>query len=272
MSDGVASSGVPVSPEEGQDQAIMTARGLTKRFGSLTAVSDVDLDLHPGTITALIGPNGAGKSTVVNLLSGLILPSAGEMHYAGGSVRGMHPFELAQLGVLRTFQTPRLCPGLTAAETVTLGLQAHDRNAWGRALFHTPGLFKTEEERRGQALAVLAEIDVEDVDTEVTALAVGTQRLVELARALIGAPTVLLLDEPGAGLDPSESAALGSLLQKIAASGPAVLLIEHDMSVVMSVADRVVVLDQGAVIAVGTPAEVSRDDAVIEAYLGPQDR
>jgi ABC-type branched-subunit amino acid transport system ATPase component len=264
-------AGTPASTEEVSEQAIMTAHGLSKQFGSLMAVSNVDLELNSGTITALIGPNGAGKSTVVNLLSGLLLPSAGEMRYAGGSVRGMHPFEFAQLGVVRTFQTPRLCPGLTAVETVTLGLQAHDRNAWGRALFHTPGLQREEDVRRAQALAVLAEIDVEDVDTEVTALAVGTQRLVELARALIGAPTVLLLDEPGAGLDPSESAALGALLKKIAARGPAVLLIEHDMSVVMSVADRVVVLDQGAVIAVGTPAEVSRDDAVIEAYLGPQD-
>ena len=264
-------AGTPVSSAEDREQAIMTAHGLSKQFGSLMAVADVDLELNSGTITALIGPNGAGKSTVVNLLSGLLLPSAGEMRYAGGSVRGMHPFELAQLGVVRTFQPPRLCPGLTAVETVTLGLQAHDRNAWGRALFHTPGLQREEDVRRTQALAVLAEIDVDDIDTEVTALAVGTQRLVELARALIGAPTVLLLDEPGAGLDPSESAALGALLKKIAASGPAVLLIEHDMSVVMSVADRVVVLDHGAVIAVGTPAEVSRDDAVIEAYLGPQE-
>ncbi|HEY1854019.1 MAG TPA: ABC transporter ATP-binding protein [Solirubrobacterales bacterium] len=256
---------------EATEQAMMTAHGLTKRFGNLTAVSNVDLELRSSSITALIGPNGAGKSTVVNLLSGLLLPSAGEIRYAGGSVRGMHPYELAHLGVLRTFQTPRLCPGLSAAETVTLGLQAHDRNSWARALFHTPGLHKKEDERRAEALAVLEEIDVEGVDVEVTALAVGTQRLVELARALVGGPTVLLLDEPGAGLDPSESAALAALLRKIAASGPAVLLIEHDMSVVMSVADRVVVLDHGAVIATGTPAEVSRNEAVIEAYLGPQE-
>jgi branched-chain amino acid transport system ATP-binding protein len=249
--------------------AAVSTRSLTKAFGSLVAVNEVDAEIEPGRVTAVIGPNGAGKSTLINLLSGQLLPTAGEVRVGDQAIGGMHPREIAALGIARTFQTPRLFPGFTALDNVLLGHYRGRRNRWLGAAARTPGSRREEDEARDVGLGWLAFAGLEEIaDEEATALPIGTQRLVEFVRALATEPTVLLLDEPAAGLDATETAELGSRLREVAEAGVGVLLVEHDMGMVMSVAGTVVVLDQGRRIAVGPPAEVSRDPLVRAAYLG----
>jgi ABC-type branched-subunit amino acid transport system ATPase component len=250
-------------------QPIVATTGLTKRFGSLVAVDGVDLELRPGVITAVIGPNGAGKSTLIGMLSGLLLPSEGEIRLAGQPIQGLHCHDIAAMGVARTFQTPRLFPGLTAVENVMLARYGRGRQRWLGGILRSPLARREEQVARDTALSWLDLLGLAGVaDHEATSLPIGTQRLLELVRALATEPAVLLLDEPAAGLDPSETAELGDVFRREAAAGPAVLLVEHDMSMVMSIADVVVVLDRGRRIAAGTPSEVSRDPEVIRSYLG----
>jgi branched-chain amino acid transport system ATP-binding protein len=264
------SAASPATAPSAEPVAVPVAtRELSKRFGSLVAVDELDLEVGAGAITALIGPNGAGKSTVINLISGAILPSSGEVLFAGNSVAGMHPREIASLGVARTFQTPRLFAGFSALENVMLGHYGADRASWTGAVLRSPGSRRKEAAARREALAWLEFAGLRAVaEEEATSLPIGTQRLVEFTRALAAESPVLLLDEPAAGLGPSETAAFGRMLTEVSSWGRAILLVEHDMGMVMSIADRVVVIDRGARIAAGTAEEVSRDPAVIEAYLG----
>ena len=267
--DGVNGHSAPVEPLRAETP-LVAVDGLTKRFGSLAAVSHVSFTLRPGYVTALIGPNGAGKSTVINVLSGALLPSEGAVGILGRPLVGLPPHKIAQLGLVRTFQTPRLFDGMTLLETVML---ARDRHGSGRWLIdgglHTPRGTRDERESREQALAWLAYVGLnEDADVPATTLPVGKQRMAEVARALATEPTVLLLDEPAAGLDGAETKALGRSIRTLGDAGIAVLLVEHDMSMVMSVADHVVVLEEGRKIAEGTPGEVGSDRRVIDAYLG----
>jgi len=250
-------------------EPILTVRGLTKRFGGFTAVNDVDLDLVPGRITAMIGPNGAGKSTCINLLDGALLPTAGEVHLRDVRIDGSAAHEIAALGVARTFQTPKIFGAMPALETVMLARDRFFRYGYFEAALHAPRMLRDERETERVARAWLtfaglgkaAAVPVDD-------LPVGSQRLLELARALATEPDVLLLDEPAAGLDHTETRQLGALVRRIAAEGLAVLLVEHDMSMVMSIANEIVVLVEGRRIASGTPAEVGNDQQVVEAYLG----
>ncbi len=249
---------------------LVVIEGLTKRFGSLVAVNDVSFSLRPGYITAMIGPNGAGKSTVINLLSGTLVPSDGNVGIMGHPVAGLDPQEIAQLGLARTFQTPRLFEGMTLLETVMLARDRYGSRSWlfGCAL-KTPRARRDEVKAREQAMAWLAYVGLADeADMIAASLTTGKQRLAELARALATEPTVLLLDEPAAGLDGAETRLLAQMIRNLADAGIAVLLVEHDMEMVMSTADHVIVLEEGRKIAEGTAEEVSRDQAVVDAYLG----
>lgn len=260
----------PVLAPLRDERPLVKVEGLTKRFGELVAVDDVSFTLRPGYVTALIGPNGAGKSTVINMLAGTLLPSAGAVGVGGAAVVGLHSREIAGLGLARTFQTPRLFEGMTLLETVMLARDRYGSNFWliGGAL-RTPRARRDERASRDEALAWLEFVGLAgQADLPATSLPVGQQRMAEVARALATEPAALLLDEPAAGLDGSETHAMGLLIRELADTGIAVLLVEHDMGMVMSVADHIVVLEEGRKLSEGTPEQIGNDQDVVNAYLG----
>ncbi|TDD79256.1 branched-chain amino acid ABC transporter ATP-binding protein/permease [Actinomadura darangshiensis] len=251
------------------DGAILEVRGLNKAFGGLRAVSDVSFTARPGQITAVIGANGCGKTTTLNLVSGFYRADAGHVSLGGTAVEGRAPHRIVRDRLARTFQTPMLLTDRTALENVMAGMLAHAPVPAAAAVLGLPSARRTRERFRRDAADLLAFAGLgplagQDADT----LSPGRQRLLEVARALAGSPSVLLLDEPAAGLVGAEVGELAGLLRAVRAAGVAVVLVEHNMRLVMDLADHVVVLDTGTVLATGTPGEVRADPAVARSYLG----
>ncbi len=251
--------------------ATLEAEGLGKRFGGVVALSGYALSLHRGDVLGLIGPNGAGKTTAFNLLTGVLRPSEGRIRVDGVDVTAARPEDFARAGVARTFQNIRLFRDLPAWENVAVGLHMRQGPGWLATVLGLPATRVREREMRERSTALLQQVGLaEVVDRRAGDLPYGLQRKVEIARALATAPKALLLDEPAAGMNPTETGALTAMLEKLAASdgAPALVVVDHDMRLVMRLCRRVQVLDRGTLLVEGTPAEVQRDAGVLAAYLG----
>ncbi len=245
---------------------------LKKSFDGLQALLDVSLAVVPGQIKGLIGPNGAGKTTLFNLVAGVLAPSAGDIRFRGRSILGHPPYQIAELGIVRTFQNVQIFPGMTVLENVLVGCHQHMRSSVLDAAFRTPRMRREEVVMRGRAAGLLAMCGLDRwADASADSLPFGLQRIVEIARALAASPTLLLLDEPGAGLSATEKSAAAALIRRIRDEGLTVFLVEHDMALMMDLADEVAVLDRGVLIAEGPPAAIQANIAVITAYLGVGD-
>jgi branched-chain amino acid transport system ATP-binding protein len=247
----------------------LEVKGLSKAFGGLRAVDHVSFEVPAGGLSALIGPNGSGKTTLFNLITNLYRADAGEVRLFSAAIADAGDWRIAASGVVRTFQTARVFPGMTALENVLAGAHRHVRaGAWQQMLW----LGRAREEERAlqaQALALLELVGLAEFrDTAATDLPMGAQKLLEVVRALMAKPRLLLLDEPAAGLNDGETAELALLLRAVRDSGVTLLVVEHNMSLVMGVADEVIVLDAGAIVARGSPLEIQRNPRVIEAYIG----
>jgi len=250
--------------------ATLEIRGLTKFFGGLRAVNDFGLTVKPGELAGLIGPNGAGKTTVFNMISGLYLPSRGDILFQGGSTVGMEPFEITQQGIGRTFQNIRLFPNLTVLDNVRIAYHPHAGYGMFDAVLRNRKFDAKERELTDRAQEFLAIFKLEKIQNEVAKnLPYGQQRRVEIARALASTPRLLLLDEPAAGMNPAEIVTLMELIHFIRDRFDlTILLIEHQMRVVMGICEHITVMDFGEVIARGTPREIQDNPRCIEAYLG----
>ena len=249
--------------------SLLQVRSVTKRFGGLTALDAVSFDVYEGTIKALIGPNGAGKSTLFNALTGYDPPDEGSVFFEGHELTGAAPREVVRRGIARTFQNTRLFDEMTARENVMVGAQARQPVSFLWAALRLPRAHAEERSALEGAERLLRMIGLAEwADTPALDLPAGIRRLVEIARALATEPTLLLLDEPAAGLNANETGELVHTLQRVRDGGVTIVVVEHDMGLVMEVSDEIVVIDRGCKIAEGPPLLIQKDPTVIAAYLG----
>jgi len=266
VSDGLTPQSVGSTSAPG---ALLQIQGVSKRFGGLPALQEVSFGAEAGQVTALIGPNGAGKTTLLNCLSGVLPPDAGAIEFQGRNLAGLPAHRVARLGIARTFQNLRLFPRLSVLDNVLTGLTVQAGDSFWQALLRPPGLRHQERRLRLTALEALDMFGLTGkMDLPAGILPYGDKKRLELARVFVSRPSLALLDEPVAGLNPEETSAIADLLWQLKRQGKSMLLVEHDMELVMGVADWVVVLDGGKLIAAGTPGEVRVNPLVLEAYLG----
>lgn len=252
--------------------ALLKANKLVKVFGGLRAVSNFEMEINPGELIGLIGPNGAGKTTAFNLLTGVYQPTSGQIEFDGNSVLGLKPYQITQRGIARTFQNIRLFADLTVLDNVKIAYHFHVKYGLWESIFRFGRYFKEEEEIEEKAIRFLEIFNLADKKDEIAKnLPYGEQRRLEIARALAAQPKLLLLDEPAAGMNPQETQKLMEMIRWIRKEfNLTILLIEHDMSLVMGVCERIYVLEYGSIIAHGTPHEIKNNPRVIEAYLGEE--
>ena len=249
--------------------ALLEITGLQKNFGGLKAVNNVSFSVEEGSIKAIIGPNGAGKTTVFNLITGTLTATSGTVTFKGTRIDGKKPHQIAALGMARTFQNIKLFNEMTVLENVMIGRHTKSSAGFLASMCNLPWTWKEEKSIRDKSLELLEMLEISEyADSEATSLAFGQQRAVELARALALEPTLLLLDEPAAGLNITETVEIGKLISRIRALDITVLLVEHDMSLVMDISDDIVVLSFGEKIAEDVPRAIQQNDEVVKVYLG----
>lgn len=251
---------------------LLNVENVSRTFGGLKAVSEVNMAINDGELVGLIGPNGAGKTTLFNLLTGVYEPSSGKVSLDGALVNGMKPYQITKRGAARTFQNIRLFGNMTVLENVMVAYHMHAKHGLFTSILRLPFHFKGEEDMKQKAIEFLKIFNLDDKKDEIAKnLPYGEQRRLEIARALAAKPKLLLLDEPAAGMNPQETVELMNLIRWIRDEFKiTILLIEHDMGLVMGVCERIYVLDHGQIIASGTPEEIRSNPKVIEAYLGQE--